>query len=66
MSDTSDPKEVIEMREALVAFRKAARGVKQSYRNLPRITGALIAAAPKAGSEEDQADDTTKKTLVPA
>lgn len=63
MSDTSDPKEVIEMREALVAFRKAARGVKQSYRNLPRIN---VTAPPKADGEEDQADDTTKKTLVPA
>lgn len=63
MSETrgsKDPKEVLEMREAMVAFRKAARGVKQSYRNLPRVT------TTKPDGEGDRVDDTTKKTMAPA
>jgi len=62
MSDTRDPKEVIEMREALVAFRRAARGAKESQRNLPRIVPRQTEATSEAKADED----TTKKTLVPA
>lgn len=62
MSDTRDPKEVVEMREALVAFRKAARGVKQSHPGFPRISTRLT----RAPEEHQAEDDTTKKLLVPA
>lgn len=64
MSDSRDPKEVVEMREALIAFRKAARGVKKSHPGFPRISTRLNRVAPDA--EETHADDTTKKTLIPA
>lgn len=66
MSDShppKDPKEVVEMREAMIAFRRAARGVKKSQPGFPRISTNLI----KHESEETKhEDDTTKKVLVPA
>lgn len=65
MSDTRDPKEVVEMREALVAFRKAARGVKQSHPGFPRISTRLTRPAEASGEEKSE-DETTKKLLVPA
>lgn len=64
--DSKDPKEVLEMREALIAFRRAARGVKESQRNLPRISGRMSAVAPEAAAEEREDENTTKKVLVPA
>lgn len=65
MSDNSDPKEVVEMREALVAFRKAARGVKKSHPGFPRISTRLSRAVDD--SEDSDRDDTTaRKLLVPA
>ena len=63
MSDSRDPKEVVEMREALVAFRKAARGVKKSHPGFPRISTRLNRVVPE---DEAHTDDTTKKTLIPA
>ena len=63
MSDTRDPKEVIEMREALVAFRRAARGVKDSQRNMPRV---VVPRPSEATADQRSDEDTTKKTLVPA
>lgn len=65
MSDTRDPKEVVEMREALVAFRKAARGVKQSHPGFPRISTRLTRPV-EASEEKSTEDETTKKLLVPA
>lgn len=65
MSDSRDPKEVLEMREALVAFRKAARGVKKSHPGFPRISTRLT--KPVDVSEDPDKDDTvTKKLLIPA
>lgn len=66
MSDTRDPKEVVEMREALVAFRKAARGVKQSHPGFPRISTRLTRPAETSNEERSTEDETTKKVLVPA
>lgn len=62
MSDTRDPKEVIEMREALIALRKAARGVKKSHPGFPRISTRLT----RVETPDEGKDDTTeKKVLVP-
>lgn len=66
MSDTRDPKEVVEMREALIAFRKAARGVKQSHPGFPRISPHLTKPAEPTSDEKPTEDETTKKVLVPA
>jgi len=67
-SKIPEPKEVAEMREAMVAFRKAARGVKDSQRGLPRVSGRHV--QPKLPPEEpkgvDPDDEITKKVLVPA
>lgn len=64
MSDNRDPKEVVEMREALVALRRAARGVKKSHPGFPRISTHLTRPADRPS--EDDKDDTTKKVLIPA
>lgn len=67
MSDSrppKDPKEVVEMREAMVAFRRAARGVKKSQPGFPRISTQLTKAPEPEEAKHD--DDTTKKVLVPA
>lgn len=66
MSDTRDPKEVVEMREALIAFRKAARGVKQSHPGFPRISTRLKKPENASSEEKSAEDETTKKLLVPA
>lgn len=66
MSDIRDPKEVLEMREAMAAFRKAARGVKQSHPGFPRISTRLTRPAEASTEEKSTEDDTTKKLLVPA
>lgn len=73
MSETRDskipePKEVAEMRAALVAFRKAARGVKDSQRGLPRVSGRLVQPRlpPEQSKSVDPDDEITKKMLVPA
>lgn len=59
MSDTRDPKEVVEMREALVALRKAARGVKKSHPGFPRISTRLT----RVETPDDSRDDTTEKKV---
>lgn len=64
MSESRDPKEVVEMREALVAFRKAARGVKKSHPGFPRISTRLNRVV--VPDDDGRVDDTTKKTLIPA
>lgn len=66
MSEIRDPKEVMEMREALVAFRKAARGVKESHPGFPRISRRLTRPAEASEDERLTEDDITKKLLVPA
>lgn len=66
MSDIRDPKEVLEMREAMVAFRRAARGVKQSHPGFPRISTRLTRPVEAADEEKSTEDETTKKLLVPA
>lgn len=52
------------MREALVAFRKAARGVKKSHPGFPRISTRLTRVV--VPDDDTRLDDTTKKTLIPA
>lgn len=66
MSETRDPKEVVEMREALVALRRAARGVKKSHPGFPRISTRLTKPSDQPSTDGDKDDTTTKKVLIPA
>jgi hypothetical protein len=68
MSYSTDPKEVQEMREQLAAARKAARGVKDSARNLRALPRSRRLAAVTAADLERydslhpmSTDDTTKR-----